>query len=91
MFPDPAVRKELEKFVLAELYTDRETPEHEAGDVKNAELMAAKFNSVALPLYAVITPEGEILAKFPGLTRDKREFTGFLQDGANRFGQLARR
>lgn len=87
MFPDPAVKKELEKFVLAELYTDRETPEHEAGDIKNAELLAAKFNSVALPLYAVITPDGEILAKFPGLTRDKREFIGFLNGGASRFGQ----
>lgn len=87
MFPDPTVRKELEKYVLAELYTDRETPEHEAGDIKNAELLASKFNSVALPLYAVITPSGEILAKFPGLTRDKQEFVGFLRDGANRFGQ----
>ena len=91
MFPDPAVRKELDKFVLAELFTDRETPEHEAGDVKNAELMAEKFNTVALPLYAVITPSGELLAKFPGLTRDKGEFIGFLQNGASRFGQLARR
>lgn len=87
MFPDPAVRKELEKFVLAELYTDRETPEHEASDVKNAELMSAKFNTVALPLYVVITPDGNTLAKFPGLTRDKQEFIGFLQSGASRFGQ----
>ncbi|MBI1761510.1 MAG: thioredoxin family protein [Acidobacteria bacterium] len=87
MFPDPAVRKELEKFVLAELYTDRETPEHEAGDVKNAELMSTKFNTVALPLYVVITPEGNTLAKFPGLTRDKQEFVSFLQAGASRFGQ----
>jgi thiol:disulfide interchange protein len=89
MFPDPLVKKELEKFVLAELFTDRETPEHEAGDAKNAELMSAKFNSVALPLYVVITPGGDVLAKFPGLTRDKREFINFLQTGANRFGPLA--
>jgi thiol:disulfide interchange protein len=87
MFPDPAVRKELDKFVLAELYTDRETPEHEAGDIKNAELMSTKFNTVALPLYVVITPAGDTLAKFPGLTRDKSEFIGFLQAGASRFGQ----
>jgi thiol:disulfide interchange protein len=87
MFPDPAVRKELEKFVLAELYTDRETPEHEAGDVKNAELMSTKFNTVALPLYVVITPNGDTLAKFPGLTRDKQEFVSFLQSGASRYGQ----
>jgi thiol:disulfide interchange protein DsbD len=87
MFPDPAVKKALEPFVLAELFTDRETPEHEAGDIKNAELMATRFNSVALPLYVVITPDGQTLATFPGSTRDKREFIQFLQNGAGKFNQ----
>jgi len=86
MFPDPVVKKELEKFVLAELYTDREdTPEHQKIDEMNGELQAQKFGSVALPLYAIVDPGGNILAKFPGLTRDKQEFVQFLQRGAGKF------
>lgn len=89
MFPDPAVKQELQKFVLAELYTDREdTPEHQKLDEENGKLQAEKFGTVALPLYAVIDPNGNILAKFPGLTRDKKEFVAFLQRGASRFQPL---
>jgi thiol:disulfide interchange protein DsbD len=83
MFTDPQIRRELERFVLAELYTDRETPE----DERNGQLQAVKFQTVALPLYAIVHPNGETLAKFPGLTRDKQEFIGFLQRGTNRFQQ----
>jgi thiol:disulfide interchange protein DsbD len=83
MFTDAQVKKELERFVLAELYTDRETPE----DERNGQLQAEKFETVALPLYAIVHPNGDILAKFPGLTRNKQEFIGFLQRGANRFQQ----
>ncbi|MBO0720686.1 MAG: thioredoxin family protein, partial [Blastocatellia bacterium] len=85
MFTQPAVKKEFERFVLAELYTDRETPE----DEKNGQLQAEKFQTVALPLYAIVDPNGNTLATFPGLTRDRQEFAGFLQRGANRFQQIA--
>jgi len=86
MFPDPAVKKELEKFVLAELYTDREdTPENQKADEKNGQLQVDKFGSVALPLYAIIDPNGNKLAQFGGLTRSKEEFISFLQRGASRF------
>ncbi|HEY7183184.1 MAG TPA: cytochrome c biogenesis protein CcdA, partial [Blastocatellia bacterium] len=57
MFPKPEVKKELDRFVLARLYTDRETPEHKAGDEKNAERQSAQFSSAALPLYAIISPD----------------------------------
>jgi thiol:disulfide interchange protein DsbD len=87
MFTDLQVKKELERFVLAELYTDRETPE----DERNGQLQAEKFETVALPLYAIIHPNGDILAKFPGLTRDKQEFIAFLQRGSNRFQQTTAR
>ncbi len=86
MFPDPAVKKELEKFVQAELYTDREdTPENQKADEKNGQLQVEKFGSVALPLYAVIDSSGNKLAQFGGLTRSKEEFIGFLQRGASRY------
>lgn len=85
MFTDQEIRRELENFVLAELYTDRETLE----DEKNSQLQADKFQTVALPLYAIIDSDGTILAKFPGLTRDKQEFLAFLKRGAGRFQPLA--
>jgi len=84
MFTDPEIRASLDRFVLAELYTDRETPE----DERNGEIQAEKFQTVALPLYAIVKPDGNILAKFPGLTRDKREFLDFLDRGASRYQPL---
>jgi thiol:disulfide interchange protein len=87
MFPDPMVKKELDRFVLAELYTDRETPEHKAEDEENAKRQTDKFNSAALPLYVIISPDEKTLDSFQSLTRDKQEFIGFLQRGASRFEQ----
>jgi thiol:disulfide interchange protein DsbD len=91
MFPDAQVKKELDRFVLAELFTDRETPEHQSADEKNAERQSTQFGSAALPLYAIITPDEKTLAVFPSLTRDKQEFIGFLQRGASRFEQQTAR
>ncbi|HEY8461566.1 MAG TPA: cytochrome c biogenesis protein CcdA, partial [Blastocatellia bacterium] len=88
MFPDPQVKKEMGRFVLAELFTDRETAEHKASDEKNADLQTTKYNSAALPLYVIISPDEKPLAVFPSMTRDKQEFIGFLQRGASRFEQL---
>ena len=83
MFTDAAVKKALDNFVLAELYTDRQTPE----DEKNAMLQETKFKNVGLPLYVMITPDGQELSAPVGLTRDKNEFIKYLQNGASRFGQ----
>ncbi len=87
MFTDQLVSKELERFVLAELYTDRETPE----DVRNSEMQETKFKTVALPLYVILDAAGNEIAQFPGLTRNRDEFLGFLQAGANRFSRVASR
>jgi thiol:disulfide interchange protein DsbD len=91
MFPDPQVKKELDRFVVAELFTDRETPEHQAADEKNGQRMATQFKSAALPLYAIIAPDEKTLAVFQSLTRDRQEFIGFLQTGASRFEQQTAR
>lgn len=91
MFPQPEVRKELDRFILAELFTDRDTAEHEAGDLRNQGLQEKQFGTVALPLYAVIRPDGSTIDIFPGLTRDRGEFVRFLQSAAGRFEQVARK
>jgi len=80
VFTDANVKRELDRFVLAELYTDRETPEDEL----NSKLQETRFKTVALPLYVIVAPDGTQLGLFAGLTRDKSEFIRFLQSGANR-------
>ena len=37
------------------------------------------FGTVALPLYAIVRPDGSAIASFPGLTRDASAFLAFLQ------------
>ncbi len=85
MFTDPQVKKELEQFALAKLFTDRQRPE----DERNRKLQEENFGTVALPLYVIMGSDGKELAKFEGLTRDRAQFISFLQAGLNRFHQLA--
>jgi thiol:disulfide interchange protein len=74
MFPRPEIRAELSKFVLVRLFTDREGQPYQS----QQQMEKDRFESVALPLYAIITPNGQIKASFPGLTRDPKEFLRFL-------------
>lgn len=75
MFPKPAIKSELEKFVRVRLYTDGEGEPYEGFQ----RMQEARFGTVALPLYAIISPTDEIVAKFEGLTRDETEFGAFLK------------
>jgi thiol:disulfide interchange protein DsbD len=77
IFPLPEVRSLLDQFVLVRLYTDGGEAEHE----RNQEFERERFGTIALPYYAIISPEDETLATFPGLTRDEREFIKFLEKG----------
>lgn len=79
MFPRPEVRDELERFVRVKLYTDGEGEQYE----KHQQFQATTFGTVALPLYAVMSPEGRPLATFPGLTRNPQEFIAFLRGPLN--------
>ena len=75
MFPKPAVRAELEKFVRLRLYTDGEGEPYEGFQ----RMQERRFGTVALPLYAVITPTDQVTATFEGLTRNENEFVSFLR------------
>jgi thiol:disulfide interchange protein len=77
IFPQPKVREELAKFVRVKLFTDGEGEPYESFQKMQEE----RFGTVALPLYAIVTPEEQTLATFPGLTRDENEFVKFLQAG----------
>ena len=75
MFPRADVRRELESFVRVRLYTDGE------GEIfqRQQQLQQEKYQTVALPFYAVVNADGSPVANFPGLTRDPAEFVAFLK------------
>ena len=75
LFPNKAVRDELEKFVRVKLFTDGEGEPYEGFQ----RMQEQRFGTVALPLYAIVTPDDAIVARFEGLTRNETEFVAFLQ------------
>ena len=65
----------MEKFVLVELYTDDlDDPKSQAFQKMQERL----FQTVAIPYYAVFNADQEVVGSFPGLTKNAKEFAGFL-------------
>jgi thiol:disulfide interchange protein DsbD len=75
VFSRPDVGAELGHFVLSRLYTDGDGEMYE----KQQAFQEATFGTVALPLYAVMGPDGKIRDTFSGLTRNPAEFIAFLK------------
>lgn len=75
MFPRPEIRQALEGFVLLELYTDGADPASE----QNQRLQQTRFGTVAIPYYAILSPQETVVATFAGLTRDPAQFLAFLR------------
>ena len=67
----------LKQFVRVQLYTDGRGEKYK----RNRDLQEANFGTVALPLYAIVSPEGKEIAHFPGMTRDVGTFVSFLKQG----------
>ncbi len=74
MFPRPGVRRELDRFVRARLFTDGVGPLY----ANQQKLELTQFRTVALPLYAIVDSTGATRATFLGMTRDTGEFERFL-------------
>jgi len=77
IFPRPEVRSRLAKFIRVRLYTDGDGEVYE----KQQQMEKDRFGTVALPLYAIMSPADSAIATFPGLTRKSDEFTSFLSKG----------
>ena len=75
VFPKKEVEEELNKFVLARLYTD----DGSENNTRQQEFQEKNFQTVALPYYAILDSDGKPLATFAGLTRNVQEFVDFLQ------------
>jgi thiol:disulfide interchange protein DsbD len=75
MFTRPEIAAAMKNLVLVELYTDGTDAESEA----NQKLQLSKFNTVAIPFYAIIDPDDRVVATFPGLTKEPSEYLAFLE------------
>lgn len=74
MFPRPEIGAALDNFVLLELYTDGTDEASEANQKRQDSL----FRTVAIPYYAIFTPEEKVAGSFAGLTKDAKQFLAFL-------------
>jgi thiol:disulfide interchange protein DsbD len=75
MFPRPSIASAMEGFVPVELYTDGTDAKSE----ENQKLQESRFQSVAIPYYAILDANDQVLASFSGRTTDEKEFLAFLQ------------
>ena len=75
IFVKKEVEEEMSKFVLAKLFTDGEGEIYE----RQQQYQEKTFQTVALPFYAILEPDGKTVSTFPGLTRNTQEFVDFLQ------------
>jgi thiol:disulfide interchange protein DsbD len=78
MFTRPEIAAVLKKFVLVELYTDGTDAESEA----NQQVELAKFQTVAIPYYAIVDADERVVATFPGSTSEAVEYLAFLNKAA---------
>ena len=80
-FPKPQVRRELDKFIRVQLYTD----DPKTGK-KNTRIQLEKYNSAALPLYIILDPDGREVARLNKALFDADKFAEFLRDGFKKTG-----
>ncbi|HEX2936927.1 MAG TPA: cytochrome c biogenesis protein CcdA, partial [Bacteroidales bacterium] len=99
VWSDPRVLDRLRKdFIIVGLYTDDkfQLPENEwvrkpngkllkRMDEKNQDLQITKFNSNALPLYAIVDADGKVLGNPIEFTKDVEAFVRFLDEGKAAF------
>jgi thiol:disulfide interchange protein len=75
VFARPDVQRAFAHYELARLFTDGDGAVYE----RQQAYQEAHYNTVALPLYAVVAPDGHTIRTLAGLTRDPSAFLAFLQ------------
>ena len=74
MFTKPEIASVMKNMVLVDLYTDGT----DAASAANQKLEEDKFKTVAIPFYVLYDSDRNIVATFPGLTRNPAEYLTFL-------------
>lgn len=77
MFARPEVKVALDRFVLARLFTDGDGAVYD----RQQAFQERQYGTIALPLYAIVDPDGRTITTFAGLTRSPNEFLHFLAQG----------
>src|SRR6185437_320229 len=85
MFPKPEIQAALKNLVIVDLYTDGT----DAQSAENQKLEDRKFGTVSIPFYAIMDPDQNVVATFPQLTRNTREFLSFLETKSGGKGPTA--
>jgi thiol:disulfide interchange protein len=75
-FPKAPVQQELDKFLKIKLYTD----DKKTGS-KNTRIQLERYNSTALPLYVILTPDGKEVSRLNKALFDVDQFAEFLREG----------
>ena len=78
MFTRPEIVELARQMVLVELYTDG----FDEASERHQQMQVDRFQSSGIPFYALIQPDGSVVATFAGQTRDTDEFREFLQSGS---------
>jgi thiol:disulfide interchange protein DsbD len=74
MFTKPEIASVMKNMVLVDLYTDGT----DAASAANQKLEEDKFKTVAIPFYVLYDADRNVVATFPGLTRNPSEYLTFL-------------
>jgi thiol:disulfide interchange protein DsbD len=77
MFTRPEIKAAMNRFVLARLYTDGDGEMYE----NQQAMQQQRFGTIALPLYAIVQPDGKTVTTFAGLSRSPNDFLSFLAAG----------
>ena len=75
MWPRPEIADAMKDLVLVELYTDGTDKASE----DNQKLEDEKFQTVAIPYYAILDPDGKVLATLPGRSTNPQEVLAFVK------------
>ena len=76
MFKYPNIESQLKEFVKVKLFTDR----REEPYLSNKKLQETLYGSIELPLYVIISPDGEFIGT-KTFNRDINDFESFLNKG----------
>jgi len=98
VWEDPDIKNFIaQNFVVASLYTDERSPLPSETNINgtiaktlgeyNLNLEIEMFRTNALPLYAIIDPQGNVLAGPIGTEYNKEKYLKFLQEGINKYPQ----
>ncbi len=78
VFPRPVIAALMQKMIKVRMYTDRDKPEDKA----NEKMMQDEYKSAELPLYVMLTPQGQLIDQ-TGYTPDTEKFQKFLKKALN--------